>query len=77
MERIKDFVENELKGCKEYCDSREDMIRACSFCLGAIQYAMFIKEVEYTQELTDWWEKIREEFYYGDFKKMLDKSTEE
>jgi hypothetical protein len=38
----------------------------CTFCLGAVQYAMVAGLVTY-EEIDEWWDEIREGFWHGEF----------
>lgn len=65
-QKLKDWCYRELETSKRFSKTREDMLKSCTFCLGAVQYAQTVGLVTY-EEVCEWWDELREQFWYGPF----------
>lgn len=64
-EKLTEYILGELKDAEKYCDSYEDVLRACHRALGAVMFAQFCGEVTYQEIQNDinWDNDIRDRFY--------------
>lgn len=61
LENVKNHAERQMYEAKNYCNTREDVLRCCSDALAVIMFAQTYLDVKY--EELDWWDAMRDEFY--------------
>lgn len=68
FEQFKAWTERELLKQRECAKTRDEMLKGCGLCYGALMYLTEQNKIDYN-EACMWWDTIREEFWNGLFGK--------
>lgn len=73
FEQFKAWTERELLKQRECAKTRDEMLKSCGLCFGALMYLTEQNKIDYNESCV-WWESIRNEFWNGLFGKAYRKA---